>query len=276
MMKLFWKTVYLNRAEIVRRDPFTRYEKVIELNLKDIISSGESKNIKLQNFDRFVVHSNLNFFERENVQILGEVNIPGSYPLLSDDEPLSSILKRAGLTSKALENGISIFRDKSKYFDKGLINKNQPELSNINTADGLELNSSKVRVAWDDESISLMPGDSVVVKEKTSTVMITGAVYNPGIVRYKRGKSLRYYINASGGLTDEANKAGIIVLYSNGIVSPKKWYSNPKVIEGSTIIVNKKQIEEEFDLTQFATNWTSIISSMVTAVVLAKQLEAAN
>ena len=29
-----------------------------------------------------------------------------------------------------------------------------------------------------------------------------------------------------------------------------------------------------FNITQFATNWTSIISSMITAIILAKQLSA--
>ena len=117
-----------------------------------------------------------------------------------------------------------------------------------------------------------MPGDSVVVKEKTATVFVTGAVYNPGVLEFRKGKSLRYYLNAAGGLTDQANDKGIIVLYANGIVSPKKWYSSPSVLEGSTIIVNLKAPEEPFDVTQFATNWTSIISSLITAMVLSQQI----
>ena len=31
-------------------------------------------------------------------------------------------------------------------------------------------------------------------------------------------------------------------------------------------------IDEQFNITQFATNWTSIISSMITAVILSKQI----
>ena len=54
---------------------------------------------------------------------------------------------------------------------------------------------------------------------------------------------------------------------------PKKWYSSPKIIDGSTILVNQRPIQEPFNITQFATNWTSIISSMITAIILAKQLQ---
>ena len=117
-----------------------------------------------------------------------------------------------------------------------------------------------------------MPGDSVVVKESTGTVNLSGQVYNPGLIEFRRGKSLRHYINAAGGVTENGNQNSIIVVYANGLVSPNKWYSTPKIEDGATIIVNEKAPEEPFDVTQFATNWTSIVASMITAVVLSKQL----
>ena len=87
--------------------------------------NDESQNVKLNNLDRFVVHANRNFFEKENVQILGEVNIPGSYPLISDNETLSSLLIRAGdLTSKALKDGISIYRDNYIHLELFITNYN--------------------------------------------------------------------------------------------------------------------------------------------------------
>ena len=64
----------------------------------------------------------------------------------------------------------------------------------------------------------------------------------------------------------------MIVVYANGLVSPKKWYSSPKIEDGATIIVNKKVWTEPVDITQLVTNWTSIIASMITAIVLTKQL----
>ena len=117
-----------------------------------------------------------------------------------------------------------------------------------------------------------MPGDSVIVKESTGTINVSGEVYNPGLIEYRKGKSLRYYVNAAGGVTEFGNKKNIIVVHANGFVSPKKWYSTPKVNDGATIIVNQKEPENPFDATQFATNWTSIISSLITAVILSKQL----
>lgn len=266
----FWKSVYQKRGELVRRDPSTRYEKVMEISLSNLDDLDGSWNVELQNLDRFVVHANLNFFEKENVQIIGEINIPGSYPLIKDNETLNSIINRAGnFTNKALKNGISIYRDKKhfNYESSEFENKFEKTNESINQS-----TNNKVRVAWQNLSITLMPGDSIIVRESSKTVNISGEVYNPGLIEYYPGKSLRHYLNAAGGLTEGANKSGIIVIYANGVVYPKRWYSSPKIEDGATIIVNAAKMEAPFNITQFATNWTSIISSMITAVLLSKQL----
>ena len=114
----FLNSVFLERAEIIRRDPLTDYEKVIEVDLRDILSSRLTNTIYLQNLDKFVVHENSKFFQKNTVKIIGEVLIPGSYPIVSDNEDLDSFIKRAGgFTNDALTSGIQIFRDfeSSKY-----------------------------------------------------------------------------------------------------------------------------------------------------------------
>tara|TARA_Y100000590_G_C15726319_1_gene1015376 strand:- start:1528 stop:3477 length:1950 start_codon:yes stop_codon:yes gene_type:complete len=265
----FWKSVFQTQGELVRRNPNSRYETIIKINLNGVINNDESQNIALQNLDRFVVHANLNFFEKENVQILGEVNIPGSYPLISDKETLASLLSRAGgLTTKALDDGISIYRNK-EYFASNSLLSTSIDMSN---KEFQNQEDSKIRVAWQNQSIALMPGDSVVVKEASMTINILGEVYNPGLIEYKDGKSLNYYVNAAGGVTDLGNKSNIIVIYANGVVSPKRWYKSPKVEDGASIIVNQKEIIEPFNVTEFATNWTSIISSVITIVILSRQV----
>jgi len=238
----FLKTVYQNRGELIRRDPSSRYESVIEVNLNNIIFGNGSENLELQNLDRFVVHANLNFFEKKNVQILGEVNIPGSYPVLSDGETLQSFINRAGgFTSKAFDEGIEIFRD-------------------------------SLRVAWENANVSLSPGDSVVIKERPGVIFITGEVYNEGLIEFQRGKSLKYYIEGAGGVTLDGDKRDVIVIYANGVIKPKKFMSSPKIRDGATIIVNKKEISEPFNPTEFANMTLSLLSSLVTVLVLSKQL----
>jgi protein involved in polysaccharide export with SLBB domain len=257
----FTKSVYLKSGQIIRKNIDSRFETVLKVDINDLIdNSGDSK-IKLQNLDRFVIHPNLNFYERENIIIEGQVKIPGSYPLLSEKESLSDLIQRAGGISKgATENGISIHR-LNKYFDF------------INEADESSLSQdNRIKLAWENLNVKLMPGDSIIVKESPMTVIVSGQVYNPGLVEYVSNRSLRKYINLAGGITNEGDKDNIIITYPNGVVRPKKWYSSPQIKDGSQIIVNAKPPQEPFNLTQFATNWTSIISSMITAVILSQQL----
>ena len=73
-------------------------------------------------------------------------------------------------------------------------------------------------------------------------------------------------------MIDAYLEGGMVLVVANGLVSPNKWYTTPKIEDGATIIVNEKAPEEPFNVTQFATNWTSIAASMITAVILSKQL----
>jgi protein involved in polysaccharide export with SLBB domain len=267
----YTKSVYLEKAEIIRRNPGSRYDEVISVKLGKILNNDTEKKIVLHNLDRVVVHANSNFFEKEHVQILGEVNIPGSYPLISDNETLQSVLNRAGnFTSKAMKDGIAIYRDR-KYFE---VTASQATLlsDGEDGEDGEDREDGKVRVAWQNVSVTLMPGDSVVVKESPGTVNVFGQVYNSGLIEFRTGKGLKYYIDGAGGVTEQGNKKSIIVVYANGVVSPNKWYSTPKIEDGATIIVNKKPSSEPFNPTEFASTLASFLSSIVTIMVLSKQL----
>ena len=238
----FWKSVYYPRAEIVRRNPISLYESVIEVPLVNIINGSYEGEIKLENLDRVVVHANLNFFEKKTVQVLGEVAIPGNYPLLNNRETLQSFIDRAGgFSPNAYVEGIEIFRD-------------------------------TLRVAWENMNIGLVPGDSVVIKERPGVVRVKGEVYNEGLIEFQKGKSLNYYINAAGGVTVYGQKNDIIVIYPNGLVYPKKLFNSPKIRDGSTIIVNPKEIVEPISPTELASSLASLLSSLVTIMVLVNQL----
>ena len=56
-------------------------------------------------------------------------------------------------------------------------------------------------MAWQNPEMQLMPGDSVVIKQATGSINIKGKVYNPGLIEYQPGKSLKYYIESAGGIT---------------------------------------------------------------------------
>lgn len=258
----FWKSVYQDRAELIRKDPKTRFEKIIEVDLANIRNGKTDYN--LQNQDLFIVHANLNYYEREPVKIVGEVNIPGSYPLTYQNENLNSLIDRAGgLTPSALKDGIAVFRKKDFYYD------NEESSSSFSTGSP---ESDWIRVAWKNYDLPLTSGDSIHVNEATRSVLIEGEVYNPGLIEYQKNKSLNYYISSAGGVTTKGDKNDIIVIYSNGIVAPKRLFRSPEIIDGSKVIVNTREEKTPFDITSFATSTLSIVSTTVTILVLSQQL----
>jgi len=272
------KSIYMKKAEIIRRNPHSRYEEIININLEDVVNPNNNTGIILQNLDRVVIHANLNFFERKNVKILGEVNIPGSYPLLNNNESLKAIINRAGgLSSKALENGISIYREKI-YFedppkDKVLTRlQAQTTVGQIQTETEVEEKNSKIKLAWEGFEVTLMPGDSVIIKEKVGAVFVTGEVYNAGLVEFQKGKSIRYYLDSAGGINNYGNRNNVILVYPNGITVPWRRFRSPKIMDGSTIVVYQKEDLTPFDATLFANNMASLLSSLITILVLSKQL----
>ena len=149
----------------------------------------------------------------------------------------------------------------------------QNEFQTLNEIDKTNNTDDKwVRVAWQNDKVYLMPGDSIIVKEAPGTINVTGEVYNPGLIEYQKGKSLGYYIDSAGGVNNNGDKSKIIVIYANGVVEPKKFMRSPKIRNGATIIVNQKEESNRFNVMELATNTLSIISTTVTILVLSQQI----
>jgi len=272
----FLKSIYLIKAKIIRRNPNSRYEKIITIDLEHILKDTD---MMLQNLDRVVIHANLNYFERKNVQILGEVNVPGSYPLINDGESLQSLLDRSGgFSSKALDNGISIYREKI-YFDDPpedkILNQIQAEISTSQMPIIKKEKKEKIKLAWKGFNVILMPGDSIVVKEKVGAIFVTGEVYNSGLVEFQKGKSLRHYLDSAGGINNYGDRDNVVVVYPNGITVPWRRFRSPKITDGTTIVVYQKADITPFDVTIFANNAASLLTSLVTIIVLSQQINPA-
>ena len=77
----------------------------------DLVLSTEAKEFLLQPFDQIFVRENPDFEPAKNISLSGEVKYPGTYTLLSKDEKISSVIKRAGgLTKYAYLDGIKMYR----------------------------------------------------------------------------------------------------------------------------------------------------------------------
>ncbi len=78
----------------------------------------------LKPFDQVFVRENPDFEAAKNIVLSGEVKYPGTYTLLSKDEKISSVIKRAGgLTNYAYMDGVTMYR-KFEVFEEEIVKSN--------------------------------------------------------------------------------------------------------------------------------------------------------
>ena len=99
-------------------------------------------------------------------------------------------------------------------------------------------------------------------------IQVTGEVYHQGLVQYEKGKSLNYYIESAGGFNLNAAPKKITVIYADGDVDIKKLFHSPKPMEGCHIIVQKAEVKENFNFTEFLEGLSSILASLVTIIYI--------
>jgi protein involved in polysaccharide export with SLBB domain len=212
----------------------------------DFISKGADSSMLLFPFDEIFVRDVPQFELQKIVQINGEVQYPGRYAIVEENEKLASVIARAGgLTPEAYSLGAGMVRI-----------QNNTGVIVINLDDALANPNSSA-------NLILQAGDIVTIPKQPDLVTITGAVNlrdlyteeyllagNKVNVAFEKGKSAKYYVdNYAAGLAEDGRKRLITVVQANGRVEKTKSFLffkfYPKVDKGA--VVNVGRIESKPD-----------------------------
>jgi protein involved in polysaccharide export with SLBB domain len=262
------------RIEVARRlkkDSFSIHDiqtaEVINISSVKDLETG-SADIKLQSFDAVIVRKNPGYRTQTNVTVEGEVAFPGSYVLINKNDRISDVIKRAGgLTLQAYQSGGYVTRKNNKTVVNQLntekINKIQETLKDTTKKVEEQVERSFDRIAIDVKKILLAPGskedfvleegDVITIPQEKMDVRISGQVLFPTRVVYQEHLNLKHYLGRAGGVTDNAKKSKIYVLYPNGNAGKTGHFlffrNYPEITPGSEIIVPKKHEVERRRLT---------------------------
>ncbi|RKK01822.1 polysialic acid transport protein KpsD [Pseudoroseomonas wenyumeiae] len=83
-------------------------------------------------------------------------------------------------------------------------------------------------VAVDDQGrcarIRLEDGDTIVIPERSDTVLVGGEVLNPGGVVWREGMTIRQYLDAAGGVTQRGDADAVMIRRASGqvILDPRE------------------------------------------------------
>lgn len=184
---------------------------------------------------------------QEVIFLGGEFCFPGHYAKLSSDETLSSLIKRAGGFNK------------NAYLDGTIFKRSKDSVGNV--AINFEALFEKDRKK---EDIILEHGDSIIAPTMQKTAAVGGGVNYPTSVKFVEKKSVRYYLNQAGGLTDLGKKGTIYVVRANGEVRKVRKSNSRAVNAGTEIFVVEAEPKERNANAVIST--VSATTSMMTAI----------
>ena len=231
--------------------------------------------LHLQPFDYIYVRKAPSYHEQRTVYISGEVRYPGAYSIGSKKERISDLIKRSGgLTPDAFIKGARMKRNNPDSIQKAEILRNNLPDSLLSKAEK-QISSDKLELRLENIlknpkspfDYLLKDGDQIIIPEVSQEVRISGEIQNPIGLAFQNGKSLKYYINRSGGFTDNALKRKTFVIYSDGTTQVARSFfyrKYPTIEPGSQIIVPQKPERQKTDNTA---KWLGIASTMATVMI---------
>ncbi|HEY9517081.1 MAG TPA: SLBB domain-containing protein, partial [Gemmatimonadaceae bacterium] len=274
------ESAYLDAAEIARL-PANRAEGVTARTLRAPLDSsylfergpdgkylgppglpaanGSSPEVALEPYDNVLILRQPNWELQRTVVIAGEVRFPGRYSLLSKNERLSEIIRRAGgLTDYAYEGGVTFYRK-------------QGRLGRI----GVDL----ARVSKDPsfrDNLIMRDGDSLYIPAYSSVVDVEGAVNSPVAVAYVPGADLDYYVRAAGGASVRADTKRAYVRQANGKVeSVRRRMFFPDAVPdpgpGSMVYMPERDMTAKSGFAQNLPVVASVLGSLVAVIALMRR-----
>jgi polysaccharide export outer membrane protein len=225
----------------------------------NVVQAGTSRDAALQPYDNVLILAQADWTAPRHVVLTGEVTAPGTYTLVTKNDRLSDVLKRAGgLTNSAHAEGIMFFRRQGKIGRVGL------DLRGV-------LRDSSSR-----DNLVLADGDSIHLPPYSGIVDVQGEVNAPRGVAWVPGRTLDYYVQAAGGRTRAGDLKHSYVTQADGTVeSVRARRFLPDVVPeprpGGVVFVARHEEEKGPDAVARLAVIAQIVGSLVAIVAITRR-----
>jgi polysaccharide export outer membrane protein len=173
-------------------------------------------------------------YKSQKVFVVGEVRMPGSYPL-SGDMKLVEALARAGSTLSTASGEAIIVHSSQKHAD-GPVLPNQAESQDV-----VHVSLNVGENGMFSQSASIRDGDTIFVP-RAESIYVLGQVKNPGAYPLQRADTtVLQALALAGGVTDRASTNRIrIMRAANGEKKELKVKLPDVVLPGDSIVVGER------------------------------------
>ncbi|WP_103016346.1 SLBB domain-containing protein [Salinibacter ruber] len=238
--------------------------KDVNFSVQDTARALEvADNFDLQHRDRIFIRESPSFQPQETVSVQGEVQYPGDYTLLRDNERLSSVIQRAGgvLPTGYLKGG-RLTRPEAQADQDFRVQRNGEQLI---------VEMERAVRGSPAEDVILRPGDEIMIPTQPNTVAVRGNVANEGLIKHEDGRRVDYYLDRAGGTRE--NTQDVFLTQASGATFEVQtgWFRRTPVVDDGAVIRVEEEPDQdqEINYSEIASNVTQVLSSTLTLIVLA-------
>ena len=218
------------------------------------IPYSESAEFNLIPDDKIFVYEDSNYNNTFTIRVEGEVNKAGTYAYSKNMTVLDAINLAEGFTDVANREAFTVLKETA-----------------ITSLDGLEETTTQETVQAASLDYEIDENSVIVIQRLQNVVIVSGNVYTPGLVTYKKGDSIKDYINKSGGTLNNTLTKDIYITRTNGeIVRVKSRLKRTltKVRPGDIITIPLNPEPRELDVTQLTSDIVSILTNLATIIFI--------
>lgn len=237
----------LDEIIILRLDENQFYSKEFKIKYQ------ESKNFELMVNDKIFVYENPNYKNDFTYDIVGEVNKPGTYPLLAGITLSDAISIAGGVTQLGSINNVTVSKKLLRLNESG------------NQVFDTEL------VANIDENFEVADGNIITILPKTNVIQVKGNVYNPGLIAHSgRSMSMAKAIELAGGYKPYSLKKRSYVIRANGEIEQANLFRGraKRVFPGDSVFVPVDPNPNDFNITSFISDLSITLANIAAILIL--------
>jgi protein involved in polysaccharide export with SLBB domain len=271
-------SAYLLEAEITRVGIDEEQKAFVEhlrIGQDVLVDSNRSKNYLLKSYDSLSIKPIPLWREGESIEIIGEVNFPGTYSIKLGETLFEVIQRAGGLTDRAFVDGAMFSRENLRIKEdeqrERLIKQLESDLAtatlsatdseeaakaqsaaqamlsrlqNTKSQGRLVIDLNKILKDAEGSTLLVKNQDSLFIPSIPYAVSVSGEVQFPTSHLYDEKLDLDDFLNRSGGYTQNADKDRTFVVKANGSVltnGANGWFSKgssaSKIAPGDVIVV---------------------------------------
>lgn len=243
---IFRQTILENEILILRQDSNQFYALEIKTSYKDADKQQLMPN------DKILVYENTNYRNNPTYRVEGEVRKPGTFPFRPGITVMEALEKAGGISEFGALDNIIVYQEFTS------VGKNDIEIT--------ELKDVSI------SSLNLELGVNSVIRALPleNTINVSGNVFNPGLIAYKKNISLKKAITLAGGYKPNSLKKRTYIRKANGEITSIGSFGGRfmRLSPGDTVVVPVNPNPSDFDITAFIADISSTLANIAAILII--------